>query len=254
MTRLLNDHPTISVITVTLNAGETVAETIRSVVEQTFADLEYVIVDGGSNDNTMDIIRQYEDKIYICLSEPDRGLYDAMNKGVTLARGDWVFFLGAGDKLYHRETLNNIFCRKDLSPWSLIYGSVIEGDPSNGKVRHFVPRYNELLLWKNTIHHQGVFYRRKLFLDFRYDLNCKVSADYELNLKSYLSRVAALKVNDIVSVCSTGGLSGRVDFAGYREEIFLRRRYVRRRGRFLMDVQTYLRFCIKKLIASVVLQ
>jgi len=245
------DHPALSLITVTLNAGKTVGETIRSVLEQTFTGFEYVIVDGGSTDDTMAIIRQYGDCLHNCLSEPDRGVYDAMNKGVALARGDWVFFLGADDRLYHRDTLKNIFCGNDVSPWSLLYGSVVEGDPSSaGKSWRFVPRYDSSLLWKNTIHHQGVFYRRELFRDFRYDVTCKVSADYELNLKSYLSRVPALKLDDIVSVCASGGLSGRADFAGYREEIRLRHRHVRRRWGLLMDIQTCLRFCIKKVVAE----
>ena len=91
--RPLDDRPLISVITVTRNAGESIEETIRSIVNQSYENIEYVIVDGGSEDETLDIIQSYESSIDYWVSETDDGLYDAMNKGLRLANGDWINFM-----------------------------------------------------------------------------------------------------------------------------------------------------------------
>ena len=98
-------HPKFSIITVTYNAGATLEDTIQSVITQSYKNLEYIIVDGGSKDRTLGIIRQYRTHIHTIVSEPDRGLYDAMNKGIRLATGDYICFLNAGDELHEDDTL-----------------------------------------------------------------------------------------------------------------------------------------------------
>ena len=98
----MHNHPTpkFSVITVTYNAEAVLEDTIQSVISQTYRHVEYIIVDGASKDKTVEIIKQYESGIASWISEPDKGLYDAMNKGLKLATGDYVWFLNAGDTLY----------------------------------------------------------------------------------------------------------------------------------------------------------
>ena len=98
----------ISIITVSYNAAKTIEQTISSVVNQTYQDIEYIIIDGGSTDGTMDIIRKYEDRIAYWISEPDKGIYDAMNKGIDVATGDYVYFLGADDRLVDANIIDKI--------------------------------------------------------------------------------------------------------------------------------------------------
>lgn len=98
-------HPKFSIITVTYNAAKVLEDTIQSIVTQTYKNLEYIIVDGGSTDETLDIIHKYQEHITTVISEPDQGLYDAMNKGIKLATGDYLCFLNAGDGLHEDDTL-----------------------------------------------------------------------------------------------------------------------------------------------------
>ena len=98
-------HPKFSIITVTFNAGATLEDTIQSVITQSYRNLEYIIIDGGSKDRTLDIIERYRTHIHAVVSEPDKGLYDAMNKGLKLATGDYICFLNAGDELHEDDTL-----------------------------------------------------------------------------------------------------------------------------------------------------
>ena len=101
-------HPKFSIITVTYNAGKVLEDTIQSVITQTYKNVEYIIVDGKSTDGTMDIVNRYREHIHTIVSEPDKGLYDAMNKGIDLATGDYLCFLNAGDELHEDDTLQLI--------------------------------------------------------------------------------------------------------------------------------------------------
>lgn len=98
-------HPKFSIITVTYNAGELLEDTIQSVITQTYKNIEYIIIDGKSTDNTLEIIDRYRNHIQTVVSEPDKGLYDAMNKGIAKATGDYICFLNAGDELHEDDTL-----------------------------------------------------------------------------------------------------------------------------------------------------
>ncbi len=101
-------HPKFSIITVTYNAGKVLEDTIQSVITQTYKNMEYILVDGGSTDNTLSIINQYRSMIQQVISEPDRGLYDAMNKGIKMATGDYICFLNAGDAFHEDDTLQQM--------------------------------------------------------------------------------------------------------------------------------------------------
>lgn len=101
-------NPKFSIITVTFNAGKVLEKTIQSVISQTYRNVEYILVDGKSKDNTLSIADTYKERIHSLISEPDKGLYDAMNKGIRLATGDYLCFLNAGDKFHDKDTLQRM--------------------------------------------------------------------------------------------------------------------------------------------------
>ena len=101
----MGNNPKISIITVSFNAVKVIEETIVSVINQTYTNVEYIIIDGGSTDGTVDIIKEYADKISYWVSESDKGIYDAMNKGGIKALGDFLYFLNAGDSFYNKSSL-----------------------------------------------------------------------------------------------------------------------------------------------------
>ena len=176
--------PTFSIITVTYNAGAVLEDTIQSVIAQTYHHVEYIIVDGASTDNTLDIARKYRDRIARVISEPDKGLYDAMNKGIALATGDYLCFLNAGDSFHEDDTLQQIV--HSLGPHDTLPG-VIYGDTDLVDAEgHFVRKRRlsppETLTWKSfrqgmLVCHQAFFARRDLVEP--YDLHYRFSADFD---------------------------------------------------------------------------
>ena len=175
--------PKFSVITVTYNAESVLEDTILSVISQTYHHVEYIIVDGASKDSTLSIINRYKDRITKVISEPDKGLYDAMNKGMRQATGDYLCFLNAGDSFHEDNTLQQIvhtITEKELP--DVLYG---ETALVNNK-RHFLRMRRlstpEVLTWKSfkqgmLVCHQAFF--AKTSLAEPYDLQYRFSADFD---------------------------------------------------------------------------
>ena len=178
-------HPKFSIITVTYQAGKVLEDTIQSVIFQTYKNVEYIIVDGGSMDNTLDIVKKYQDRISIVVSEPDKGLYDAMNKGIRLATGDYVCFLNAGDELHENETLQRmVHTLKNQELPDVIYGetAIVDGEGHFLHMRRL--QAPEVLHWKSfkqgmLVCHQAFFARRELALAHPYNLQYRFSADFD---------------------------------------------------------------------------
>ncbi|SDB64983.1 Glycosyltransferase involved in cell wall bisynthesis [Flavobacteriaceae bacterium MAR_2010_188] len=173
--------PKVSVITVTYNAKNTINDTIHSVLSQTYCNLEYIIIDGQSHDGTLDIIRGYGDAIDSLTSEPDHGIYDAMNKGIIKSSGDYILFLGADDVLYDSETINTV-SENLVNQNDLVYGNVIKV-PQN--IVYDGPFNLFKLIYKN-ICHQAIFYHKRIFdTNGLYRLEYKVNADWDFNLRCF---------------------------------------------------------------------
>ena len=178
-------HPKFSVITVTYNAGKVLEDTIQSVVFQTYRNVEYIIVDGNSKDNTLEIVDKYRNRISQVISEPDKGLYDAMNKGIQLATGDYLCFLNAGDEFHDNETLQKIVhTLKGKELPDVIYGETAIVDEEG----HFLHMRRlsapQTLTWKSfkqgmLVCHQAFFARRELAVKFPYNLRYRFSADFD---------------------------------------------------------------------------
>jgi glycosyltransferase involved in cell wall biosynthesis len=173
----------LSVITVTYNAEHTLERTLKSVRKQTYPAIEHIIVDGNSNDGTVALIHRYENERLKWISEPDKGLYDAMNKGIKMATGDYLCFLNAGDTFYDTDTVQKIFASSDEghSP-DILYGETAIVD-DNGRFLHMrrlqAPKN---LTWKSFKHgmvvcHQAFIVKRELVEP--YDLSYRFSADFD---------------------------------------------------------------------------
>ena len=215
--------PLVSIITVVLNGAATIAATLDSVRAQRQVAIEHVIIDGASTDGTLNIIKAYQHDQLRWISEPDQGIYDAMNKGVALAQGEWLLFLGADDVLADPNVLADIFERRELLQYDLVCG---RSSYRNG--RKCTPRLDWHTLIFNTVHHQAAFYRRRLFDDFRYRQDVPIVADYEMNFLIYRQRRPVLFLERQVSVSGIQGISYNsspisAQFDAYR----VRRRYIK---------------------------
>lgn len=146
----------ISIITVCYNAASEIEKTIQSVIDQTFLDYEYIIVDGKSTDSTMDIVYKYRDRIHQIVSEPDNGIYDAMNKGTRIASGEWLLFMNTGDMFANNRVLENVFISNYPDEIQCIYSDIYMPD-SKGNWR-ICPMFFE----NGGFIHQSAIYRRKL--------------------------------------------------------------------------------------------
>ena len=166
----------ISVITVCYNSEKFIEATINSVISQDFSNIEYIIIDGNSSDNTINIIRQYENKIFKWISEPDKGIYDAMNKGAKLATGDWIIFMNSGDIFIHESVLSDIFYIYDFKNINIIYGNIINDWGTYKEKRKAFPL--EKMSYRMPFCHQAVFIRRDVFLHNLFDISFKYAADY----------------------------------------------------------------------------
>ena len=198
--------PLVSVITATYNAGEDLEKCIESVLKQDYEQVELIVIDGGSTDATLDIIRKYDQRIEYWISEKDQGVYDALNKGIDVAHGDWLFFLGADDYLAGEQILTNIFSEPQCS--KLLYGNVIWGD--SGRV--YDGKFCSTKLYYRNICQQAIFYHRSLFDDFnRFDLRYPYWSDWAFNMKAFSSRKTKPKYLDmVVSYYCTDGISSNM--------------------------------------------
>jgi glycosyltransferase involved in cell wall biosynthesis len=178
-------HPKFSIITVTYNAEAVLDDTIQSVVAQTYKEIEYIIVDGGSKDKTLEIAKRYAEKLSVIISEPDKGLYDAMNKGIRLATGDYVCFLNAGDQLHEDDTLFQIVqSLYETELPDVIYGDtdIVDLDGHFLHKRRLSPPEN--LTWKSfkqgmLVCHQAFFARTSLAKVTPYNLKYRYSSDFD---------------------------------------------------------------------------
>ena len=176
-------HPKFSIITVTYNAGAVLEDTIQSVITQTYRNVEYIIVDGDSKDHTLDIINRYREHIHTLVSEPDKGLYDAMNKGIRLATGDYLCFLNAGDELHEDDTLQlMVHSITGTELPDVLYGETAIVDEEGHFLRMRRLSAPEDLNWKSfkdgmLVCHQAFFPRRELAEP--YDLRYRFSADFD---------------------------------------------------------------------------
>ena len=200
-------RPSLSIITPTFNAEKHIAQCLSSVRDQTFRNFEHLILDGGSTDDTTDIVKAYANQQtnIRLLVEKDEGIYDAMNKGIVQAGGDWLYFLGADDALLNPKVLENVWLILSKSRAQFVYGNVF----FQALGRNYDHEFNIEKILKRNICHQAIFYQRSIFETIgNYDLKYRTQADYDLNLRCWLSgKIIHEYVPISMANYSQGGLS-----------------------------------------------
>lgn len=200
------NKPLISIITVVYNGEKYLEETIHSVFNQTYDNIEYIIIDGGSSDGTLDIIRKHEDVISYWVSEKDKGIYDAMNKGLQACSGEYVWFINAGDRIYETNIIENILhicCDADI-----FYGDNQLIDEHGEKVK--VVRSPSAVTWKSFLHgmivsHQAIIIRKSLVS--LYDLQYKYVSDQDWVINALKKAEKICNVHAPLSKYLLGGFS-----------------------------------------------
>lgn len=197
----------VTIITVVYNCVDSIEDTIKSVLSHDLNNFEYIIIDGGSTDGTIDIVNKYLDRISIFVTEPDKGIYDAMNKGVFQSSGKFIGFINCGDKLLKLPLI-------EITENSDNYINCFPVLLSNGK--KMIPVNGTMLKIRNTLPHQGCFYKKTT--ELIYDTNYKVFSDFNLNQNIYKKKQQIKIFNDpIVAFHDMGGISHNKK---YSKEIF----------------------------------
>ena len=228
--------PFISVVTVCLNSEKHLERTIRSIINQGYELLEYIIVDGGSVDGTLDIIREFSSYITCWISEPDRGIYDAMNKAIGFAKGDLIGFINSDD-WYVSGALRVICEAWERNPQAdVIYGDLINVH-KNGSSERLVSCHEDLLE-RYEMHHPSWFVRRTLHAQEKFDQSYGLSADFELISRLYFLNKTFVHVDKPIAHFCTTGVSQIPSFRQVSNRFSIRKKY---------DTQIALKMAAKEL-------
>jgi len=203
----------VSIITICYNNEKDIKQTVESVINQNYKNIEYIIVDGGSEDNTITILSDYEDRITTLISEKDKGLYDAINKGVNNATGDIVGLIHAGDRIDNNDVIKNIVSFFKISNIDVSYGHSKIVDENDKIIRiNKSPKYNKKNVRKGWMpSHQSIYIRRELFSDIGlYNLELHPDSDYEFFLRYfYFNNLKIKLLNEYIVKFSLGGISSK---------------------------------------------
>ncbi len=207
----------ITIVTAVLNGDKYLEHTIRSVLDQDYPYIEYIVIDGGSTDDTLDIIKNYESRISYWISELDGGIADAMNKGIRQSSGNYLLFLHSDDYLVSKSSVRiavqKMQLKKDLHSFPIYWER--NGHRYLRRSRGFTPWIN----FKTGFYHQGVFFNRNIFKRLGiYDTDFRVAMDYEFFLRAYREgATASLYPKPIVSVMRDTGISSQKDSSSLRK-------------------------------------
>lgn len=219
-------QPKLSVITIVYNNVKDIERTMLSVLNQNYPNIEYIVIDGGSKDGTVDVIYKYKPKLAQFISEPDKGIYDAMNKGLALATGDYVLFMNSGDEIYDHETVTEVF--ETAKAADIYYGETeMYNDKweSLGQRRHCAP---ETFNWRSfrygmSVSHQAIYVKRSLAQP--YDLKYKYSADIDWVIKAAKNASSIVNTHTYVAKYLVGGMSKKKHLASLKERFQIFTKY-----------------------------
>lgn len=201
----------ISIITVCYNSAKTIQKTFDSVAKQTYADVEYIVVDGGSSDNTVDLIKSNKAIVSNWISEPDKGLYDAMNKGIKMATGDILGILNSDDTFFNQNVLSEVAHFHKINSVDASVGDIVQHNEENVlKRKYSAKKWNPKKLKIGFMPpHPAIFFKKSLFEKYdSYRLDFKIGADYELITRYFLKHNIVWKYSGITTTAMLiGGVS-----------------------------------------------
>lgn len=210
--------PVLSVITVVYNNVKDIERTMLSVLNQSYSQIEYIVIDGISTDGTLDILKKYEDRLARLIIEKDKGIYDAMNKGLAASTGDYILFMNSGDEIYDEDTVQNVF---SCNPEADIYYGETEMFDENwkslGQRRHKAPESLTKYSFKYgmCVSHQAIYVRRTIAEPF--DVNYQLSADIDWILKAVEKAKKIINTHRYVAKYLVGGMSKKKHRESLRE-------------------------------------
>jgi glycosyltransferase involved in cell wall biosynthesis len=202
--------PKLSIVTINFNDVKGLSETIQSVIVQTFRDFEYIVIDGGSTDGSAKVIEDFREHISYSVTEPDRGIYHAMNKGLEKAKGEYILFLNSGDTLYSAQTLEKVFPL--LTDYDIVYGDSLDVNFSDGRsdlLRKYPNKLTFLFFFQSALRHQATFIKKSLYEKIgSYDESYKIVSDWILMIRAFTEFKASSRHIDL-PVCryKRGGIS-----------------------------------------------
>lgn len=235
-------QPLISIITIVYNDVQHIEETILSVINQTYSNIEYIIIDGKSTDGTLEVIKRYEHKLNYWISETDNGVFDAMNKGLKHATGDWVNFMNSGDIFENPNVINNIFNEMNYEGKYAIYGDAVYIRP-NRKELCKAKDINSIRFNMPTTH-QAFFVRLDITNEIKFDTKYRYAADYNMIyfiFKKYGVHKFQHISETVTEYEACNGLTMRNQNKVFREVLNIRQLDIK----WLWD---YFKYCIKKIL------
>lgn len=252
MKNILNSEPLVSIITVCLNSEKTIHRTIESVLNQTYYNFEYIIIDGKSTDKTLEIVAKYQNnypgKINL-ISEKDNGIYDAMNKGIGMARGELIGMINSDD-WYELDTIESVVdyfnkSNKDV----IIYGLM---RLFRAHKLWYIKSHNHLFLDEGMINHPTCFVAKSVYIkNGVFDLQYRYSSDYDFMLRLSRNKVEFVHIEKILANMDQGGISFD-SFNGLKETLSILHRYeiLSKWEYFIRMVEVYIKMVYKKVFGK----
>lgn len=200
---------TISIITINYNNLTGLKKTFESIIRQTFSDYEWIVIDGGSTDGSKEFIEQHKDLFAFWCSEPDKGIYNALNKGLEHCSGEYVSCMNAGDCFYEPTTLTKIFSKERKE--DVLYGDVLFVNSENGdkRIKTFPKKLTLSWMYHDTLNHQATFVKRDTIRKYGFDEKYKIMADRKLWLQLLFSRCSFLYLNQPIARFDKTGVSSQ---------------------------------------------
>ena len=197
----------LSIITVNFNNFHGLEKTLKSIICQSTNDFEWIVIDGGSTDGSKDLLERNNESISFWVSEPDHGIYEAMNKGIKAAKGEYLQFLNSGDSLADKDIIQK-FCQRDNTE-DVIYGNAIIVDNNDNEVKRF--KAPELVrfsyFFEHTLNHQATFFSKRCFENYLYNEENRIASDIELFMHLMYHHFSFKKWDEFIVRYDNTGLS-----------------------------------------------